>query len=821
MKKVFFTFVFLTLFADFSAAQEWVQTNGPIGGEIRSIVFNKNKDMFVLPDGLSSLLIRSTDNGVSWKQILVSPFAGITNIAITPNEDIYASTNIGIYKSTDNGDSWVSLSSKTIGGLLISPDGSIYSSGSYQDSTARNNYYLLRSNDDCKTWDSLYIPQISSIHSICVDSNGILLYATFGHIYRSTNRGVSWTKTSNDSMQANYEYLICGRNGNVYVTNQSPFGAALQSSDDGITWNPLPFKRGNFASGRTGRVLYVGAGAELKYSDDNGTTWKDFGSGNQWGIDKSSITFVCADADSGFFIQANGILFHAATSGIHPWSPFTIPLSSILSLVMSANGTLLAATNPHTGYSILSVSNDTGKHWSPLFNPDTGFFAVDWFAIDSNKDIIGGSMDLFRSENNGKDWHRILNPAQRDFLSKVAVQSNGDIFLGTNVDGLYRSTDNGLTWNHVDGLNEKLIFSISVIPSGDLFAGCESANYRSSDNGLTWSSFDISGNSYGKRLHLACNLYGDIFGSDDYVSNLHRSLDNGNTWQTFEDGITDAYSLNGFIETPDGTIFAYTDNGIFKYGVGDCAWTPYSIGLNSMGILSLVSDKSGRLYAGSDGGGVFKSTATFNVIPKLTGRILVEDHDFGTAAVGNTKCEDIIIKNVGLAPFTLTKSFIIIDPVPFSISKQSLDMLPIVIQPKDSVSLSICFHPPQPAVYASEIDWSTDINDTLCTSIKSQSFLHGTTFTKSEVRTSSAEIKFSIHPNPVSGNVLTVSFSESQSQPVALSVFDVLGREVYRNNIMPGLKDFDIPIRDQSEGVYYVRLVSNGVTVTKQFLRVK
>ncbi|MFI5264912.1 MAG: T9SS type A sorting domain-containing protein, partial [Candidatus Kapaibacterium sp.] len=141
---------------------------------------------------------------------------------------------------------------------------------------------------------------------------------------------------------------------------------------------------------------------------------------------------------------------------------------------------------------------------------------------------------------------------------------------------------------------------------------------------------------------------------------------------------------------------------------------------------------------------------------------------------------------------------------------------------KDSVSISVCFHPPQPAYYTSEIYWGTDIDASLCTGTKSQSFLTGNTFPKSSVQTSTPSVTaFSLRPNPASGNSVTISFSEELSEPVALSVYDVLGREVYRNQVAPDLKEFDIPIRDLSEGIYYVRIELNGKTVTEKFVKVK
>src|SRR2546421_72008 len=82
--KYFIIIVLVSILCSEAAAQEWVQTGGPGGDPIRTILFNKKKDIFVL----ASQAIRSTDNGASWKMIIV-PGNGLPNFIIAPNDDLY------------------------------------------------------------------------------------------------------------------------------------------------------------------------------------------------------------------------------------------------------------------------------------------------------------------------------------------------------------------------------------------------------------------------------------------------------------------------------------------------------------------------------------------------------------------------------------------------------------------------------------------------------------------------------------------------------------------------------------------------------------
>lgn len=91
----------------FAQTNFWEQTNGPFGGTIGSLAINANGDAFA---GAFGGVFRSTDNGDSWQQIN----NGLTNtlvrtLAINDNSDIFAGTSDGLFRSNDNGDNWVPI----------------------------------------------------------------------------------------------------------------------------------------------------------------------------------------------------------------------------------------------------------------------------------------------------------------------------------------------------------------------------------------------------------------------------------------------------------------------------------------------------------------------------------------------------------------------------------------------------------------------------------------------------------------------------------------------------------------------------------------
>jgi photosystem II stability/assembly factor-like uncharacterized protein len=812
MKKWYLLICILILMASNLLAQEWVQTNGPgaMGyNNIIAIVFNKQKDIFVLSSGdgdlrTNQLLIRSTDKGLSWTTLNHGGHNHVGSIAIAPNNDIYLAhsyNDSGISRSTDNGNTWIDIpgmQTVRVQKILASPDSSLYTLGFNFDDT---NYSVYRSTDEGKTWISLDLfISFQDYGELSVDSSGNLFRSSTSGLFKSIDKGANWTKIS-DFL---FGYITIGKKSDIYINRSD---SIIQSSDDGKTWFPFSQKNGVLVSSPSGRIFF-GREDSLKYSDDNGKSWNIFGTtGSEW----FGISFMSTDPDGGIYLQAGGILFYGNHSG--SLSPARIPLSCISAIVITPNNQLIAATNPIEGAKNLLHSSDTGISWLPIL--DTANPEAKWFVIDSNKDIIGGYGNLTRSTNSGKSWKRVMDYGYLWYCG--VVHQNGYVFCGTTNNGLFQSTNNGESWRKVDSLKERYVVSIFIDSMGILYAGCDTRTYRSYDSGNSWSLIFIDTNFV--VMNMACDLYGDIFVANGYGGRIYRSYDNGKTWSLFMKGLGSNYFIHALVSAPDGTVFALTDSGVFKHSLGNCFWIPFSEGLSTKDVLSLAIDKEGKLYAGSNGGGVFRSIQKFNSLNRFIPRLLPVNISFDTVSTNSINCKDIFIRNAGNSPFTL-KSFTVVDPYPFSVADESAKKLPIVVNPKDSIVMSICFHPPQNATYSSLIIWNTDIDDSICPGTPNESILSGVAIPEASVKPTENNFYFSLQPNPVSGSMLKVSFSKGQDHSIPLSIYDLLGREMTHNDIAADVQDFEVSIKDLPEGIYYARIVSDGKTYSEQFVKV-
>ncbi|HXC04544.1 MAG TPA: hypothetical protein VNZ86_07310, partial [Bacteroidia bacterium] len=300
---------------------------------------------------------------------------------------------------------------------------------------------------------------------------------------------------------------------------------------------------------------------------------------------------------------------------------------------------------------------------------------------------------------------------------------------------------------------------------------------------------------------------------------VFRSPDTGNTWSSISSGLT-SLNVNALLVTPSGIVFAATDSGVFQLLVGASGWIQYSLGLSTKRILSLTYNSAGKLFAGSDGNGVYAGTQLFNVSHKSPGLIQASDLDFGAVIVGKDTCEDLLIRNVGSSAVTLDNSYLQYDTIDFSVDPQTAGGFPLNINPNTSVKIRVCFHPQKTGSDSADITWISDIDSVLDGAMKNRSSIRGQAIIKSGVIGSSyAPSQFTIFPDPVTGNSVSVSFSGLEYRMATLLITDAIGREVFRQAILPGSRELELPVTDLSSGLFNVRITTEKSSITGRFLK--
>ena len=112
--------------------------------------------------------------------------------------------------------------------------------------------------------------------------------------------------------------------------------------------------------------------------------------------------------------------------------------------------------------------------WQQTNGPYGGNISA--LAINANGDIFAGTEDdgVFRSTNNGATWPPSTTGLTNPFVRSLAINASGHLFAGTWGDGVFRSMDNGGGWTAINtGLTDLTIQSLAINAGGDIFAGTE------------------------------------------------------------------------------------------------------------------------------------------------------------------------------------------------------------------------------------------------------------------------------------------------------------------------------------------------------------
>lgn len=231
---------------------------------------------------------------------------------------------------------------------------------------------------------------------------------------------------------------------------------------------------------------------------------------------------------------------------------------AVLAFAQNSSGYLFAAT-----FDGVFRSLDEGDNWT---RGNTGLTTLNirGLAINVSEDIFAGTAaGVFRSLDNGTSWtpqHSGL--ADTILVEDLALNSSGHVFAATFRNGVFRSTDNGNTWNQANfGLTNLFVFALAINSNGELFAGTNSGVFRSSDNGNSWAT---TGLQLGLVRAFAINAKGEIFAGMEGDGVL-RSQDNGATWSSIVNtGLTNNV-VNALALDAQGYLYAGTrGSGVFR-----------------------------------------------------------------------------------------------------------------------------------------------------------------------------------------------------------------------------------------------------------------
>jgi photosystem II stability/assembly factor-like uncharacterized protein len=375
----------------------------------------------------------------------------------------------------------------------------------------------------------------------------------------------------------------------------------FRSTDHGASWDSLP-NLSRFPQDfllHQGEVYVIFEGDVVRY-DKSLLKWI--------AVDvppDSRIGRATAFGNSLYLALEGGKILRTADKGLH-WSTVYSPpaAATIFQLAVDSLG-ILAATE--TGF---IRSGDDGAHWETGAMPIMAGKPGDLVIKGANVFFCAGD-SLVRSSDGGRTWKTSLALGRSFWLNGLSRVGNA-LFVA-KVDSsfriaLLRSDDDGANWREISryfNVQRGLEIHKFIGLGSDLFAASFGGMFRSSDQGLTWSPRN-KGISLSDFKSLVVKPDGSWLGFARW--GMYRSSDQGDTWNWVEDTTSPiARKSPPFLFAKDSTLFTATEEGVFLRSSDDGRhWSAVPIQnavYDAEGIASLGPD----LFLTGGQGGVWKS----------------------------------------------------------------------------------------------------------------------------------------------------------------------------------------------------------------------
>jgi photosystem II stability/assembly factor-like uncharacterized protein len=456
-------------------------------------VWPKNPQMIAA--GANDGVYLSGDQGVTWKRI--SPASNtdlqsITSLAFDPQDDsvVYAGTGHLPWKTTDGGKTWTSVHHGMIDDSDVfsieadpSEHGHVYAS-------ACSGIYATHSAGTL--WTKLFgIPRTSRrTYAIREDPSDakIVVAATSQGFWRSSDRGATWKEVS--PIVARAVVFDRKRTGRLYLATEET--GPMISEDHGLSFKPINqgfVNHGltNLSEGEGGLYSVAPYSPALVYRLGADESWTSVGIadtklfGHLLGVYPSSDSTLLGFTNSAAVRSADGgnTYTQAGPKDAHRMRTIALFGGSLRSVLLGADDGLYR-------------SDDKGDHWEHAI--DSGPVDSIFTGSPNSQAAIAISGDrLLISQDGGRHWSPIASPTSPREIYDVAVGDKGILLAGT-ARGAFRSGDWGQTWAPIRELSEATVRAIAFEPSQmSAIAVRRGAAYWSQDRGATWAPMDSTG----------------------------------------------------------------------------------------------------------------------------------------------------------------------------------------------------------------------------------------------------------------------------------------------------------------------------------------
>ncbi len=565
---------------------------------------------------------KSTDNGSTWTPMYNNlPVIGVSDIDINPlnPNTMYICTgdgdggdthSVGVFKSTDGGNTWDTTGLQWNTSSLYNANSLVINPLDTNTVLVASTVGIYRSLDAGAHWIKVKQGVFKQIVYNPADTS-VLYAATYNsaNIFRSADGGATWQQITTASNIMRIALAVTPANPAIVkaVFSNTAYGleGIYSSSDSGKTFVKICSDSGcanNILSGN----------AHLDANACGGQGWYDL-----------CITINPTDSNQ---VLVGGVNTYQSTNGGLSWSIVTQWTSSLPGVKLIHADKHFMAFNPLTP-SILYQGNDGGifralnpasQLWTDLSNglAITQFYRV---AVSNIAPYaIGGAQDNgCKMVNNG--FLTQLTGAD-GMECQMDYTDTNTFYTSSQYGSINRTQDHGAHYTNIsNNISSPAPTGAWVTPfmlypqiSSGILAGFNKV-YLSTDYGQTWNSispaFYIT--TYIDRITTPLL-------NSDYIyvmvnNGLRYSPDFGNTWHNI---VNTGGTLSDIVADPKidtilwATYSGYGANKVGKYSVPSNTWTYYNTGLPDIPVNCMAIDSSsGTQYIGTDMAVFYKDTS--------------------------------------------------------------------------------------------------------------------------------------------------------------------------------------------------------------------
>jgi len=350
-KRLPFLFVLLLFYAAAAPGPSLAQTNnwavfGPTGGSIYTLAVDpQNPNTLYAAASLG--LFKSIDGGANWRRSAGLEPVWVTSILVDPqnSNNLYATSWARVFKSKDAGTSWNAMNFQPATGSLNHPG-----------------FFVLAI--DPQNPATLYAGHSNGCQGVGCPAAG-----TTEGLFKSTDGGVTWSRTLLSSLNVYSVAVDPGRPGGVYAGTAE---GLYQSADAGETWTQIAgievLGWGSLVvpDPQDASTTYVGTVDGVFKSTDHGGNWNQIW---RFGYVNPITSLLVDPHDPRILYAATWDGFFKSIDAGASWQEVSAFAPSPLAWDPKAPGTVYARKyEDEVDESVLLKSTDDGTSWRRLYS---------------------------------------------------------------------------------------------------------------------------------------------------------------------------------------------------------------------------------------------------------------------------------------------------------------------------------------------------------------------------------------------------------------------------------------------------------------------